>query len=496
MDNNKIHSTMDSLSDLLGYTGHSGVDSEINAAWYVGATGNNDDGVYTDFSDIYISEGRWENRYALKYTEVVKTMKVGDKIVIKSSYTKKHNLPFDNHGRVIGVMAIKAIGTITKNHNDGKNIDVNWERVEPAKEWYGDGVLRTTVHYVDGSDNYIKKALLAFTFQNVAQDYSLFEDNGEPDVPVQDEEVVQDNSPAILPKLSPRSGYSAPFNIILYGAPGTGKTYSTVDYALSIIQKEKVDLSVKSKEERATLKEKYDECVNDGRIVFTTFHQSYGYEDFVQGLRPQSDKGVLTFVPVDGVFKRVCHKALMDPQNNYVLIIDEINRANISKVFGELITLIESDKRWGELNSINVTLPSGDVFVVPNNLYIIGTMNSADKSISLIDAALRRRFVFIEVVPNTDLISDNVLKTVLERLNKGLVTELESTDLLIGHAYFIDKTKDDLCDIMNYSIIPLLYEYFYDNGKKVENQVKRAIEGFDFEIQSSSVGRLKIKKKN
>ena len=161
-------------------------------------------------------------------------------------------------------------------------------------------------------------------------------------------------------------------------------------------------------------------------------------------------------------------------------------------MFGELITLIEPDKRWGEINGLSVTLPSGDVFAVPNNLYIIGTMNSADKSISLIDAALRRRFIFVEVIPNLDLIADHTLRTILERLNKGLATELESTDLLIGHAYFIGKKESDLCEIMNHSIIPLLYEYFYDNRKKVEDQIKRAIDGFAYEIVGSSMGRLKL----
>ena len=313
------------------------------------------------------------------------------------------------------------------------------------------------------------------------------------------EEPVEDNvnrNDYSLPILQPRQSKLHPLNFILYGAPGTGKTYSTVEYALAIVENRNVQLDQKSNDERKIAMEKYQKLIQNGQVTFTTFHQSYGYEDFIQGLRPTTIDGQLAFIPVDGVFKKIAQNAMQHPESNYVIIIDEINRANISKVFGELITLIEEDKRWGEINRLSVTLPSGEVFAIPNNLYIIGTMNSADKSISLIDAALRRRFSFIEVIPQKDLVADSILRTVLDRLNTGLVNDLESTDLLIGHAYFMGKTANDLCDIMNNSIIPLLYEYFYDNSKKVENQVKRALEGLDYEIVGAMVGRLRIRAKD
>ena len=282
-----------------------------------------------------------------------------------------------------------------------------------------------------------------------------------------------------------------PLNIILYGAPGTGKTFSTAEMALAIIENKKT-YPVST---RASIMAKYKKYVDNGQIVFTTFHQSYGYEDFIQGLRPVTTSGGMEFKPIDGVFKMIADRAMLDDANNYVIIIDEINRANISKVLGELITLIEDDKRWGELNGLSVTLPSGETFAVPNNLYIIGTMNTADKSISLIDTALRRRFRFYEVTPNHSLITNEKLKCVLERLNKGLVAEFESTDLLIGHAYFIGKTEDDLCDIMNYSIIPLLYEYFYDNSKKVEKLLRDVLAEMPYEVKNTLVGRIRIVKK-
>lgn len=195
--------------------------------------------------------------------------------------------------------------------------------------------------------------------------------------------------------------------------------------------------------------QKYSECVSAGRIVFTTFHQSYGYEEFVQGIRPDAKAGTISFQKGRWRVQTISDVAMRDPENNYVIIIDEINRGNISKIFGELITLIEDDKRYGELNQLSVTLPLGERFAVPNNLYVIGTMNSADKSISLIDTALRRRFVFVEMAPNETLVDDATLRNVLLALNTYIRKELRSTDLLIGHAYFIGKTMDDLGNIMN-----------------------------------------------
>ena len=297
-----------------------------------------------------------------------------------------------------------------------------------------------------------------------------------------------------LPTLNARSSTNYPLNCILYGAPGTGKTYATAQYALAIIEDQ--DVSSISTEKRSDVMTRYNKLVSEGRIVFTTFHQNYGYEDFIQGIRPDTSTKEMSFKTVDGVFKTIADRAMNDPDNDYVIIIDEINRANISKVFGELITLIEDDKRWGEENAISAVLPSGEIFAVPNNLFIVGTMNSADKSISLIDTALRRRFEFVEFVPNLSLISDGDLKKVLDTLNKGIAKELNSTDLLIGHSYFMNRSIEDLCDIMNRSIIPLLYEYFFDNNKKVEAQIKKAVEGMHVEIESNSMGRIKLIKKD
>jgi len=312
----------------------------------------------------------------------------------------------------------------------------------------------------------------------------------------EDEEVMEENQlkNCLEIEREPRSVKTHPMNVIVYGAPGTGKTYSTAEYALAIVENRPVDKRKKNPAERKQVMKAYNELIKKGQVVFTTFHQSYGYEEFIQGLRPDTKSDKMAFKTVDGVFKQIADLALNDAENNYVIIIDEINRANISKVFGELITLIEDDKRWGEVNETCATLQSGDVFAVPNNLYIVGTMNSADKSISLIDAALRRRFEFVEQKPEADLIDDTMLKGVLEKLNLILADELESADLLIGHSYFLGKTVDNLPMIMNNSIIPLLYEYFYDNKKKVASVLKDTLDGLGMEIVDDKIGRLSVKK--
>lgn len=297
-----------------------------------------------------------------------------------------------------------------------------------------------------------------------------------------------------LPVRAPRGKQLWDLNQILYGAPGTGKTFSSAEYASAIVEKRAINETASTDAERKGLMKKYQGYVDAGYITFTTFHQSYGYEDFIQGIKPDTEKGTICFNKANGVFKKIADRAMEDDEHNYVIIIDEINRGNISKIFGELITLIEADKRWGEVNQISVTLPMGDVFAVPNNLYIIGTMNSADKSISLVDTALRRRFAFVEMPPVESFVKDTELRDIMHKLNSYLNHELRSSDLLIGHAYFIGKTMDDLEPIMNNSIIPLLYEYFYDDESKVRKALD-CLDGTNYEIEPKLLRRVRIKRK-
>lgn len=214
------------------------------------------------------------------------------------------------------------------------------------------------------------------------------------------------------------------------------------------------------------------------RYEFVTFHQSYGYEDFIEGIKPimpenGEEVGELGYKIEEGVFKRLCDRAVKDPENRYAIFIDEINRGNISQIFGELITLIEKDKRKEAAHELSAILPySKKPFMVPSNLDIYGTMNTADRSVEALDTALRRRFSFLEMMPNPELLAGKTiegisLRQVLQTINER-VELLVDRDHTIGHSYFINvKTKAQLVEAFNDKIIPLLQEYFYGDFGKI-----------------------------
>jgi len=221
------------------------------------------------------------------------------------------------------------------------------------------------------------------------------------------------------------------------------------------------------------------------RYEFVTFHQSYGYEEFIEGLRPKLDEASdqVAYEIRSGAFLRLCERARQDPGHAYAMVIDEVNRGNISKIFGELITLIEPDKRAGGVNEITVTLPySGARFSVPSNVHILGSMNTADRSLALVDTALRRRFEFIPVMPEPAALRDMAisedgvdidLPRLLDTMNQR-ITAIYDRDHTIGHAYFLslrsidtDERFDALKDIFEKRILPLLEEYFFDDWRKI-----------------------------
>lgn len=263
----------------------------------------------------------------------------------------------------------------------------------------------------------------------------------------------------------------SPKNIILYGPPGTGKTFSFKKLISIIENDDSLDLLKGDYKED---KDKFNLVEKEKRFKFITFHQSYSYEDFIEGFRPTLDDSNNNKVKIklqDGLFKEICKSASETPNKSFYLIIDEINRGNISKIFGELITLLEEDKR----EELSVLLPySKDTFTIPKNLFIIGTMNTADKSIALLDVALRRRFIFVEMFPNLDLIEDTISRRIVSKIN-SIISENRTKDLQIGHAYFMQGKEKEF--VFKYQIKPLLEEYFY--GENLKEVLKNDTEILD-----------------
>ncbi|WP_233884549.1 McrB family protein [Paraburkholderia flagellata] len=297
-----------------------------------------------------------------------------------------------------------------------------------------------------------------------------------------------------------------PLNQILYGPPGTGKTYHTIDKALEILDPE----FAAGNQEREARKRRFDEWVDAGHIAFVTFHQSFSYEDFVEGLRAKADNEQLSYAVECGVFKALCERAknaagkvdnasdsAAADQPRFVLVIDEINRGNISRIFGELITLIEPSKRAGADEELQVVLPySKDRFSVPVNMHIIGTMNTADRSLAGLDLALRRRFTFTEMPPRPELLDDVVIESdeeeasinvghLLRVMNQRIAVLLDR-DHAIGHAYFmslkVDPSLDRLATIFRNSILPLLQEYFFEDWQHIRWVLNDHRKARDFQL--------------
>ena len=519
----------------------------------------------TDKTDEFVANGIWENGHERKFTEEVKDVAAGSFIAIKAPYTRE---------KTKSVMLIKARGRVTHNPKNGRQLHIKWEAGFDPFEVGFSGGYRSTIHEVTKADH-----IVSIWFNgNINEERNAATDTHSD---------------------TKRTAMNYPLNTIFYGPPGTGKTYNTIRRAAEIVEGRTIDHFDEAKRI-------FNEQLGD-TIEFITFHQNYSYEDFIQGLRPETEgSDSLVFEKKDGVFKRLAdraHRNLIDSRKNrhqlnkslafssaleslkdeimesdepvrinetayfvaveedafrysadnwtlkgkgftgfrmkysdlieffedgietrkeikelnnvsglskqhasyffktyeiikdrmnlsevqdadtekknYVLIIDEINRANISRVFGELITLIEPDKRSDGDIPLKTRLPSGDPFIVPSNLYLIGTMNTADKSIAQLDIALRRRFEFEAMYPDYE-INEIQDADILKKINKKII-EMKGHDFQIGHSYFMDNGLS-LKDRMNRKVIPLLMEYFMNEKKEVQEVLKSA--GLEIEENS------------
>lgn len=459
--------------------------------WFVGAGWNN-----VDQTERFLAEGIWAEGDDEKYAQLVRQMKAGDRIAIKSSFVRKKDVPFENHGRPASVMRMKAIGTITSNRGDGRTVDVDWQVLDPPREWFF-YTYRTTVARARIEEDDRARQLVAFTFDGTPQNHASFLahpywaqqfapeidpltareiDVAEPEDEAAEAAVIDYGVDEIIAEgcfleagalndllarlLSKK-------NLVLQGPPGTGKTWLAKRLAKALIGR-RVPLHT--------------------QLRSVQFHPSLSYEDFVRGYRPSSAGLTLT----DGVFLQVVDAALAQPDVAHVLIIEEINRGNPAQVFGEMLTLLESTKRSrADAMELAYRKVAGEKIHVPDNVYIIGTMNIADRSLALVDLALRRRFAFVTLAPTLNgswanwcrarglpdaLI--NLIKTKMAALNETIAQDRSlGPQFQIGHSY-VTPPEEELADppgwyasVVETEIGPLLQEYWFDAPEKAANAI-------------------------
>lgn len=658
---------------------------KITRCWFVGAYNDSDD---THQDEEFIEQGIWQNGYTDKFLDTVNSVKVGDKIAIKTSYTKKKGLPFDNKGATISVMKIKIVGTVTANHMDGRTLEVDWDTSFKPKEWYF-YTFRNTIT-LPKEDDWRTKALYDFLFNDATQNYDLFSVKDQPmkiyeaiaavlentgrsmnideiydaivaenlyqfdakdrerkgkvdtalkrhclDVDIseksnnilfyissvdngtnyyslitdknnQGNDLLPSSNSEFLKYFAPliqaikelggsatrKEAHEKVIELmditeeelsVTYEKTGASRVLNQIDFARNDLAHEgfissgtkgvwaltelgmnidmtmelaglihmkwvkintakrkgepipEIDLSkhYKKKIDRKYTKEDFLKDVfltepeynklrsivlrkkniilqgapgvgktfsakrlaysiigekNENRICIVQFHQNYSYEDFIMGYRPNDSGG---FELQSGVFYNFCIRCKENPDKPYFFIIDEINRGNLSKIFGELLMLIETDKR-GEKHKLNLVY-GGTAFYIPENLHIIGMMNTADRSLAMIDYALRRRFSFYTMQPAFENADQNGFGDYTAEIQCELyhsviakIKELNNTirkdstlgkGFEIGHSYFAPENKSEINDewvrgVVEYEIIPLIEEYWFDDDKKVDEWTK------------------------
>lgn len=455
--------------------------------WFVGAVWN--DGT-EDQLPRFLEQGIWENGYEDQFLGLVRRIRPGDRIAIKASFVKKR-VPFDVGGKPVSVMRIKATGTVLENAGDGRTVKVAWDPPAEPRDWYF-YTFRTTIVEADKEADDGRR-LIDFTFRGVPQDYSwwlaqpywlekyglkpetISVDTGAGAASAEDEEIAEDETPYTIENIIAEGCFltkaqlieildrwRSKMNLVLQGPPGTGKTWLAKRLGFALV----------GSNDRETAR---------SRLRVVQFHPSLAYEDFVRGWRPAGN-GRLELV--DGILMQAVQAAESEPDRPFVLVIEEINRGNPAQIFGEMLTLLEvSKRRRSEAIELAYRRKLGERVHIPGNLYIIGTMNVADRSLAMVDLALRRRFAFVDLEPRfgdawrtwcTQRGLEDALLSEIEARIVALNAEISTSITLgpqfrIGHSYVTPDTDIAITDSRAWfrarvetEIGPLLDEYWYD----------------------------------
>ena len=461
-------------------------EEEGKSYWFVGAVWNRSD----DQLSRFLEQGVWQNGYADQFSDFVRQIRPGDQIAIKASFVKKR-VPFEIGGKAVSVMRIKATGTVLGNVADGRTVKVAWDPPTGPRDWYFYTYRKTIVKADSEAED--GRRLIDFTFRGVPQDFAWFlaqpywleKYGARPEamsdavastpITSEDEEIEEEETSYTIEDIIAEGCFltsseisdilgrwRSKMNLILQGPPGTGKTWLA----------KRLGFALAGSNDRETIQ---------SRLRVVQFHPSLAYEDFVRGWRPAGN-GRLELV--DGILMQAIKAAESEPDWPFVLVIEEINRGNPAQIFGEMLTLLESSKRQrSEAIELAYRKEPGERVHVPANLYVIGTMNVADRSLAIVDLALRRRFAFIDLEPK---FGDPWRAWCAQRgIESALLTEIESRigilnaeisaaislgpQFRIGHSYVTPDTDIPIADGLAWfrarvetEIGPLLDEYWYD----------------------------------